>query len=268
MTTLRVISLGAGVQSTAVALMAAHGEITPMPDCGIFADTGWEPPAVYSHLEWLKGQLPFPVYTVSAGNIRDDVMAGASKRAGRFAAVPWFTVNPDGSKGMGRRQCTAHYKLEPIRRKIRELLDAPRYIKPGTVEMWIGISTDEASRMKPSRVRYVTNRWPLIEGGISRRDCERALLGRFAVVAPKSACECCPFHSNAMWREVRTRPAAWQALLDADAAIRNGGSSKGIRGQQFMHASRVPLDQVDLSTAEERGQGNLFENECEGMCGT
>src|SRR5262245_57869705 len=30
---LRVISLGAGVQSTTMALLAAHGEIGPMPDC-------------------------------------------------------------------------------------------------------------------------------------------------------------------------------------------------------------------------------------------
>lgn len=40
---LRALSLGAGVQSTTMALMAAHGEIGPMPDCAIFADTGWEP---------------------------------------------------------------------------------------------------------------------------------------------------------------------------------------------------------------------------------
>jgi hypothetical protein len=40
---LRVISLGAGVRSTTMALMAAHGEITPMPDAAIFADTQWEP---------------------------------------------------------------------------------------------------------------------------------------------------------------------------------------------------------------------------------
>jgi len=37
---LRALSLGAGVQSTTLALMAAHGEVGPMPDCAIFADTG------------------------------------------------------------------------------------------------------------------------------------------------------------------------------------------------------------------------------------
>jgi len=47
---LHIISLGAGVQSTTMALMAAHREIEPMPDCAIFADTGWEPKAVYDHL--------------------------------------------------------------------------------------------------------------------------------------------------------------------------------------------------------------------------
>jgi 3'-phosphoadenosine 5'-phosphosulfate sulfotransferase (PAPS reductase)/FAD synthetase len=51
MTQLRVLSLGAGVQSTTLALMAAHGEIEP-PHCAIFADTGWEPRAVYDHLDW------------------------------------------------------------------------------------------------------------------------------------------------------------------------------------------------------------------------
>lgn len=77
---LRALSLGAGVQSTTLALMAAHGEIGPMPDCAIFADTGWEPEAVYRHLEWLMSGnvLPFPVHIVSSGNIRDDLVACAN----------------------------------------------------------------------------------------------------------------------------------------------------------------------------------------------
>jgi len=48
-----VISLGAGVQSSTMALMAANGEL-PKPDCAIFADTGYEPKAVYRYLEFLK----------------------------------------------------------------------------------------------------------------------------------------------------------------------------------------------------------------------
>ena len=69
---LRVLSLGGGVQSTTLALMAAHGEIGPMPHCAVFADSGWEPKAVYEHLRWLMSPnvLPFPVHTVSGGDLR------------------------------------------------------------------------------------------------------------------------------------------------------------------------------------------------------
>ena len=71
---LRCLSLGTGVQSTTMALMAARGELTPMPDIAIFADTGWEPAAVYDHLDWLRSGevLPFPVEIVKKSNLRDD----------------------------------------------------------------------------------------------------------------------------------------------------------------------------------------------------
>ena len=97
---LRVLSRGAGVQSTTLALMAAHGEIGPMPDCAIFADTGWEPKSVYDHLDWLRSPnvLPFPVYLVSAGNIRNQLAAAG--KGNRWASIPAFarTVTPAGSK--------------------------------------------------------------------------------------------------------------------------------------------------------------------------
>ncbi|WP_246680049.1 hypothetical protein [Mesorhizobium sp. B2-4-1] len=74
---LRALSLGASVQSTTLALMAAHGEIGPMLDCAIFADTGWEPQAVYDHLARLVSPkvLPFPVHIVSDDNIREQLSA-------------------------------------------------------------------------------------------------------------------------------------------------------------------------------------------------
>ena len=45
---LRLLSLGAGVQSTTLLLLAAEGRL-PTPDAAIFADTGWEPAAVYTN---------------------------------------------------------------------------------------------------------------------------------------------------------------------------------------------------------------------------
>lgn len=173
---LRVLSLGAGVQSTTLALMAAHGTVGPMPDCAIFSDTGWEPQAVYDHLNWLMwpNVLPFPVHIVSAGNIRDDLARAA--QGGRWASIPAFTrTEQDGKSqiGMIRRQCTKEYKIVPIRRKVRELAGLTRRRSPDhpVVEQWIGISADEVLRMKPSFESWQVNRWPLVEQRMSRQDC-------------------------------------------------------------------------------------------------
>ena len=40
-----------------------------------------------------------------------------------------------------------------------------------------------------------------------------------------------------------------------------------LKATPFIHRSLKPLDQVDFSTEEERGQLNMFNEECEGLCG-
>jgi hypothetical protein len=256
---IRVLSLGAGVQSSTLALMIAREELLPV-DCAIFSDTGWEPKAVYEWLDWLETQLPFPVYRVSAGDLRADQMSGLNSTRQRFAAVPWFTLSPKGKEGMGRRQCTAEYKLRPLQQKVVELMDGKR--KRGGCEMLIGISMDEVWRMKPSRVQYIKNVFPLIENGITRQACLRWMEDHQYPKPPKSSCIGCPFHSNAQWRALT--PEEFADAVEVDRAIRN---QPGFRGQQFMHRSLKPLDQIDFRTAEEKGQIDMFMNECEGMCG-
>ena len=269
---LRVLSLGAGVQSTTMALLAATGEIGPMPDAAIFADTQWEPSAVYRQLEWLRapGRLPFPVVVVTAGNIRAGILARRNTTGGRYAAIPWYTQNADGSPGIGRRQCTSEYKLGPIAKAIRELLgvDGRAYIRKGSVEVWIGISIDEASRMKPPRQKFMINRWPLVERYMSRAGCLEWLRARGFPDPPKSACIGCPFRRDEAWIDMkRERPDEWADAVAVDAALR-AGDARGMRGTEYMHDLRIPLaDAIGLVERDRREQPNLFENECTGICG-
>jgi hypothetical protein len=267
---LRVISLGAGVQSTVMALKNSQGELGPKVDCAVFADTGWEPESVYRHLDWLEGQLPFPVYRVREGNIKEDLETELNTTGHKFASIPFFLINKDGSNGMARRQCTSEYKLKPIRRKVRELIGLkPRQRTPKgmMVEMWIGISTDEVMRVKPNQDSWVTNRWPLIEQDISRQDClnwfEKRYPGRGLT---KSACIGCPFHNNHEWREIRdAAPEEFEQACEVDEALREAQGR--FHGKRFLHADRIPWRNVDLRTAEDRGQLDMFNMECEGMCG-
>lgn len=243
----RLLSLGAGVQSTVLALMTADGTL-PKVDGAIFADTGWEPRRVYDHLDQLRPVLEgagIPLYVVSSGNLRRDSLDANH----RYASVPYFVRNPDGSDGMGRRQCTSEYKLAPIGRKVRELLGAAapdyRRVPKGRVaEQWIGFSTDEIHRVSDKEgVSYVTKCYPLLDLGMSRKDCERWLRGRGWTSVAKSACIGCPFHGNAQWRDLRDNyPDEWADAVAFDEAIRKGGArGLPLNGEAFLHRSRVPL---------------------------
>src|SRR5690606_21884439 len=161
---LRLLSLGAGVQSTTLLLLAAEGRL-PGLDGAIFADTGWEPAAVYEQLDRIDREIAqpagIPIYRVSAGNIRRDALDPAH----RFASMPLFIKNPDGGDGMTRRQCTAEYKLKPIKAQVRQLLGCPhpKPIPRGTfAEQWIGISRDEFGRAKDSGIGYLKSWHPLL----------------------------------------------------------------------------------------------------------
>lgn len=216
---LTLLSLGAGVQSTTLALLSAEGRL-PRLDGAIFADTGNEPAAVYTHLDRLEHELAaagIPLYRVSRG----DLIADSLDPGHRFASIPYFILGPDGScshchgtgltaadparrgapgthrcpacggdtrnRGIGRRQCTGEYKLSPIRRMVRELLGAkaPAYrrVPPGRVaQQWIGFSADEIHRIHDGRgVSYLRTVYPLLDlvGAGGRSGWDRADCRRY-----------------------------------------------------------------------------------------
>lgn len=277
---IRVISLGAGVQSTTLALMAAKGEIAPV-DCAIFADTQSEPKSVYEHLARLMepGVLPFPVLVESKGSLRQEILDACSGKSGAWGRPPLFVLNPDGSHGMTNRQCTEDYKIDVIGRKIRELASVPprhRGPKEIVVEQVIGISMDEAHRQRDAKFRWIRNVYPLVDLGLNRNDCLKKLAA-WGWSAPKSACTFCPYHSDVMWAEMkRNDPESWQDAVLVDRALRTHQGVAGFRGHVFLHAERKPLEEVDfdarLAKPKQKRQMRLyltpgFGNDCSGLCG-
>jgi 3'-phosphoadenosine 5'-phosphosulfate sulfotransferase (PAPS reductase)/FAD synthetase len=275
---MKILSLGAGVQSTTLLLLSAAGEI-PKLDAAIFSDTGWEPASVYKHLNRLDEEIAkpanIPIYRVSAGNIRNDALNPES----RFASMPMFVKNVDGSPGMARRECTREYKIKPITRKVRELLGAEvnehgkvgRVKKGQQLEQWIGISKDEIQRAKDSQVSYIKHRFPLLEMGWSRGDCLTYLASTSFGNTPKSSCIGCPFHGNDQWRIMKNeKPDEWEDAVAFDKAIRNGNpralaNGNELRGKFYLHRSLVPLDEAPverLTRAEiAMSKGDLFDGE-------
>jgi len=269
---IHILSLGAGVQSSTLALMAAKGLVTPMPQCAIFADTQAEPPSVYRWLDWLEKQLPFPVHRVTAGSLTEASLRVGKREDGSLwmkGHVPVFSTKPDGSVGPLWRTCTADFKLAPIFKKAKELGGVKRGQKTVSVVQWIGISLDEVSRMKDSREPWAENRWPLIELRMNRHDCFRWMESQGYPTPPRSACSYCPFHNDTEWRRLKTEePEAFQDAVNYEQRLQAVAKKVGcFTGNLTLHRSGVTIDQVDFSTEEEHGQINMFQNDCSGMCG-
>lgn len=262
-----VISVGAGVQSSTIGLMAKHGLITPMPIAGVFADTQAEPASVYRWLDWLEKQLPFPIYRVTKGSLEErDLELKVSKTSGqtyRNSMIPAYTE--DG--GILPRKCTKDFKVLPVLSKVRELAGGARDGDPLKIIQWIGISTDEVMRMKQLDVSWVQNRWPLVEMRMNRQDCLTWMEKNGYPRPPRSACRFCPYHSDYEWSRLKEEEpnefleaVAFEKRMQAASA-----KSYTARSVPFLHGSRQPLDQVQFS---DKSQRNLFNNECEGMCGS
>jgi hypothetical protein len=278
-----VLNLGAGVQSSTLALMSHRGDVRRF-DTAIFSDTGEEPVAVYDHLQWLKDTLSFPIVVRSAGTLGDDLINGGSRRSSGtigFASIPAFTSNGDGRReGVLRRQCTKEYKTEVIERTIRReilgLQKGGRVPKDVVVHQYLGLSYDEPGRIIRVRGRFQELFWaephfPLFEMEMTRGACLSWLKKRYPDrVIPRSACVFCPYHSNAEWRAVKENPDDWARAVKIDEALRGDAlAARNLHSKMYVHRSCVPLAEADLREPDERkGQEQFgFTQECEGMCG-
>jgi len=269
------LSLGAGVQSSALLIMSAKEMYgCPRADHAIFADTGDEPAWVYEQLERLKAWVkPYgiPIHTARKGVLSEDLLrrAGGEKVSG--VGIPAHVKNDDGTRGMLMRTCTVDYKILPIERKVRELLGLKKGERAkgrvSAVSM-LGISTDEATRAKPSRTAWIRNTYPLLDAGINREGCERIVENEGLPKPQKSACYYCPFHDDSYWMFLRDeRPDVFARAVDFDAKIRDL-SKASVTQPAYLHSSLVPLDQVKFKhKAKQKGLDFFFQSDCEGMCG-
>lgn len=274
-----VLNLGAGVQSTALFLLAREPDAALRYDIAVFADTGEEPASVYKHLDYLRSLGQPDIWVRSAGKLGDDLIHGRNSTGHRFVSIPAFTKSPEGKVGMVRRQCTAEYKInvvnQTIRRELLGLKPRQRVPKDVLVHQYFGISTDEAARAERAKkrfegVKHTVPHWPLIERGWSRTDCVNYLKNRLPHETPKSSCVFCPYRTNQSWLRLKeTDPEGWARAVEIDNALRDENSvcNRGFRQQLFVHRSCVPLEVLDLRVLQPNALDPMTTGECHGMCG-
>lgn len=219
-----ILSLGAGIQSTTLALLLELGLLpgVPKPHYAIFANTFSEPKHVYQTIEWLRTRISYPIETCHFADLGKNTwkaILGQPVPERGHTNAGYIDLPVFSDSGLSRRQCTTQYKILPIKRKIRELAQA----KPPqlTAVQYLGFSTNESRRAKPNRDKWLTNRFPLIEHGWSRTDCQNWLDANFENhPVSRSSCYYCPFRSKADWADLAERyPALYQDALAMDRAL-------------------------------------------------
>jgi hypothetical protein len=239
----------------------------PRADVAIFADTQCEPQWVYDHLSFMEAWSDIPVMRITVGNLGRNLKQRLQGRRRRASSIPGWTLGEKGRPSPLWRQCTQDYKVRPIQRAVRQILGyRPRQVVKHRVACLLGISCDEAARMRPSRVSWTVNLYPLVDARMDRSHCE-ALLRRHGLPMPlRSACVFCPFHSDAYWRELKQKHAReWRRAVDFDRAIRDM-SMMGVRSPVYLHQSCQPLELVNVDGQDDARQ-SAFVNDCEGLCG-
>lgn len=273
-----ILNLGAGVQSTALYLMAMEGHWGLHFDYAIFADTKNEPRKVYQHLKWLKSLKGPKILVGSRGSLLVNLTKGQNAKGQRFVSIPCYTKSPlDAVEGKTSRQCTSEYKInvceQLIRQKVIGLAKGQRFPKGTIVHQYYGISIDEVrrrARILDRQPKWSKGHFPFIDHGWSRRGIIEWLKDRVPHTVPRSACKICPLRNDHEWAEMkRQEPEEFQEACDLDRKLREPGTvcNRGMDKPMFLHRSCIPLEMVDFDNLPPQQLDGFTLYDCSGACG-
>lgn len=237
MSTATILSYGGGRQTVAMCVLVARG-LLPKPDRIVMADTGRENPQTWAYLAAHVRPLLEPLGLAVEIAPHSLATVGVYGKNG-LLLLPAYTES-----GKLSGYCSGEWKREVIARYLRS---------HGVIEgeRWIGFALDERRRVARLAASDREPRWavrfPLVELCLTSADC-LALIRSHGLPEPsRSSCWMCPHKGNAEWAEIRdNHPAEWEAACQLDDEIRANDE----RGGVWLHRSRVPLREADLSEPE------------------
>ena len=253
---IKILSCGAGMQSTALALMSCENKkggtkhkLVPIYDAVIFCDLGIEPNWVYDQVQFVqaaceKSEIPFYILETP---LYQDYINNFGKT--RVTSVPFWSVGPDGKHARMRRNCTIDYKIMAIQRFVKyEILGYRKYqrLRPediGTNEMHIGFSVEEKHRAFASRNLLFQNHFPLIEMGLTRADNYKYILEKWGLETKASACCICPFHRNYFFEYLKNHhPDDYIETVRFDRILEERQPDTKIKSKLYISRSRKRIE--------------------------
>lgn len=255
---MKILSCGAGMQSTALALMSCENkkEIkykeVPIYDAVIFCDLGSEPIWVYKQVDFIKNaceDAEIPFYILDT-HLHQDYLNNFGKR--RVVSIPFWSVDENGKKGKMMRNCTLDYKINEIIKFVKyKLLGYAKYqrVKNEDLkahEMHLGFSLEEKHRCKENKHKMFVNKFPLVDMELTRADNYKYILEKWGLDTKASACCFCPFHTNYFFEYMKdNHKEQYQSILEFDEMLEREQPNTKIRSKLYISKSRKRIK--DLS---------------------
>ena len=233
-----VWSCGGGTQSGAIATLIGQGKL-PRPDFAFMTDTGRERSSTWPFVDgFIRPQLARVGLELTIIKATDfgaslDVVY-ISNTGSKTILLPGWT----NMSGTGKLSpfCSGKWKRDVGERWMRS-------IGVERARNWIGISRDEARRIRAQDRKWLELWYPLIfQVPMTRHMCIDLIREQgWTEQIPHSACWMCPNHSDGEWIDMRLNwPEDFAAAcaLEAEARVKDP--------HFYLHPSCIPLAQVDF----------------------
>lgn len=265
---MKVLSCGAGQQSTALALMSCDNVVhpgkfplVPVYDAILFCDLGGEREWVYRQVEFIRKQCEkyeIPFYILRDKNLKEDYMENYGVK--RVTTVPFWSIDENGKKAKMTRHCTIDYKIIQMQNFVRwQLLGYKKgqRTKPEDIqahEMHIGFTYEEQQRIFDSKHKLFINKFPMVDMGLTRADNYAYVRETWKLETKGSACLFCPFHTNYFFEECKKSCMKdYKTILAFDKKLEDGIPNTKIG---------VPNSKVFISRSRKRIK-DLLPEECQ-----
>lgn len=264
---LTVLTFSGGKQSSCLLWMLLNGDI-PRPEHLIVltANPGMENSNTYRYVDrmfdlcWKAG---IEAIKAKGPNLYEDLVGLSQTDKKRFDTPPYWTLpaelvkdRPDlktVEKKQGRllQGCTKHYKIAPMDRAIRIVLErdfgisrVTRNLGVGIVEKWIGFSYSEVIRMSDPLQKYVVFRYPLIEMKMTNEDVLKYFKDRDLELPPRSVCNACFANGLGALKEMHDeRPEDWKGAVAVDDSVRDW-KQIGVKHPTFVSKACLSLREL------------------------
>ena len=253
---LTTLSYSGGRQSSALLWMILLEKLD-MPENFVVltANPGMENSGTYKYVDMMEAHCNdagIDFYKVEGPNLYDDIVTLKYTHKTRLDNPPYFTKNIlTDNKGKLGQKCTQHYKIKPMSRKIREILDSRFGISRRSgrvgcniVETWIGFTYSEVERVKPSKRKYQYFRYPLIEMNMSNDDVIRFFNENEIDPPPRSVCNACFANGlNTLKDMCYERPEDWEQAVRVDKSVRDW-LQIGVRDAVYVSNTWIGLEEL------------------------